>query len=290
MTLTVKDGLDDTKSLDVEGVSPYPTAKVIRAGTAEIGKLAENAGVVIGAVTATLTCELPAGTAAIGKLTAYGYDDAVDIGNIDTVTHILDFEKIAGLTKGQGLMTLSLPVTIADDQSTVPVKRTATSVSIALPYVPIVGDSPIDYDAGDVVGGLLTFTNAVSAVGKRSMVKSLKFSGIDTTRKHILYLFTSDLVTPLADHTAFALAAADYSKFLGSVSIVASDYVKIIGSGTPFIETYCATVRNVGLQVQAGVATANVYGYLVVTEITARTPWATVLVVPYLKVDFEYMD
>lgn len=293
MTLTVKDGLDDTKSLDVEGVSPHPTAHVVREGAEVIGTLAENAGVVIGAVTATLACELPAGTAAIGKLSANALDEAINIGNIDTVTHVLDFEKIAGLTKGQGLMAGSLPVAIADDQSIVTVKGGAISISIAMHHLAIVDDEFDNYHVGDVAGingtaGLFTFTNAVSAAGKRSIVKSLTIAGIDSAMGYNLFFFSSDLAAPIDGHAAFTLATADWTKFLGVVPIPSTSFFTpaLVGIARP---PYYSTIRNINLQVQAS-ATANIYAYLVVTETTARTPEEIILIIPYLKVDFEYTD
>lgn len=275
MTVIIKDGADATKYLDADGTGtggdPFIMAQVLRAGTAAFGKLAANAGVNIGDVTVTsITSALPAGTNAIGKLAA---NSGVNIGDVHTIAHVLDCEKIAGLVAGQGTMANSLPVTIASNQSTVPVK----GVAISLPVTLTVTNGA--YTIGDVVGGIITFTAAVSAVNKRSLVRSVTLCGTPSAIPYNLMFFTAALATPPADNAAFTLAAADFPKFLGGVPIAAGDYVSEVGG------KYLATVRNAGLQVQAGAVAANIYAYLVATATTS--PGATSL---YIKVDFEYLD
>lgn len=133
------------------------------------------------------------------------------------------------------------------------------------------------YSVGDVVGGLITFANAVRANGKRAIVNSVKLAGV-VAIAYELWFFTSDIATPAADNAALALAAADGLKFLGAVPIAASDYVTAQNSFNN------ATVRGVGLGVQAG-ATTSIYAYLKATAVTS--PGTTTI---YLTVDFEYLD
>lgn len=132
------------------------------------------------------------------------------------------------------------------------------------------------YTIGDVVGGLITFANAVRVSGGKSIVNSVKLSGVNALAYN-LFFFNADLATPAADNAAFTTVVADNPKFLGHVPIVAGDY-KAAASAFNY-----ATVKNVGLQVQASATT--IYAYLVAIAVTS--PGTTRL---DLTVDFNYLD
>lgn len=134
------------------------------------------------------------------------------------------------------------------------------------------------YSVADVVGGLITFTNAVSAVGKSAVLNSVTLAGV-VAIPYELWLFSADIATPRADNAVFGLAAADGALFLGMVPILASDY------GAAQTSFNNATVRGIGLQVKAGAATRNIYGYLKATATTS--PGTTTL---YMTASFEQLD
>ena len=134
------------------------------------------------------------------------------------------------------------------------------------------------YSVADVVGGLITFTNAVSANGKHAIINSVKLAGV-VAIPYELWFFQSDIATPRADNAVFGLAAGDGAIFLGAIPITAVDY---LAAQTSFNN---ATVRGVGLEIQAGASTTSIYAYLKATATTS--PGTTTL---YLTVDFEQID
>ena len=131
------------------------------------------------------------------------------------------------------------------------------------------------YTIGDSVGGLLTFSNAVREVGGVALVHSLKLGGV-VAIPYNLWFLNANLATNAPDLDPFTFVVADQPKVLGVVPIVATDY--IVAGPSAF---YTATVRNIGLQIQAAAATQDIYAYLVATAVTA--PGTTVL---DLTVDF----
>jgi len=91
----------------------------------------------------------------------------------------------------------------------------------------------------------------------------------------------ADLATPVADNGVLTLVAADCPKFLGSVPIAAADYSASTG-GTVFQN---ATVRGVGLELEAGAATTTIYAYVKTLAVTS--PGTTTI---YLAIDVERLD
>jgi len=131
------------------------------------------------------------------------------------------------------------------------------------------------YTIGDVVGGLITFTSAVRETGGVALVRSIKLAGVAAIPYNLWFL-TADIATPAADNAAFTIVVADEPKVLGVVPITATDY--IVAGPSAF---YVATVRNIGLQVQAATTATSIYAYLVATAVTS--PGTTTI---YLTVDF----
>lgn len=132
------------------------------------------------------------------------------------------------------------------------------------------------YSIGDVVGGLLTFANAVRVSGGKSKIVSVTLGGVAALGYNLWFL-NADINTPALDNAVFTLVVADMVKSLGVVPIVAADYKPAASAFN------VGTIKNVGLQVTA-VAT-TLYAYLVATEVTS--PGTTRL---DLNVGFEYMD
>jgi hypothetical protein len=132
------------------------------------------------------------------------------------------------------------------------------------------------YSIGDVVGGLITLPNIVSANGKRSIIYTITLAGV-VAIPYELWFFNADIATPRTDNAVFGLAAADGAKFLGAVPILASDY---LAAQTAFNN---ATLSKVGLTIQG--VTTSIYAYLKATEVTS--PGTTTL---YLNVAGEFID
>jgi hypothetical protein len=134
------------------------------------------------------------------------------------------------------------------------------------------------YSIADVVGGLITFANAVSANGKHAVINSIVLSGVAAI-PYELWLFNADIATPAADNAAFTLVVADTLKCLGVIRITAGDYCAAQSAFN------VATLAGVGKQVKAAAANTSIYAYLKATAVTS--PGTTTL---YLTVDFEYLD
>ena len=132
------------------------------------------------------------------------------------------------------------------------------------------------YSINDVVGGLLTFPNAVRVAGGKSQVVSCVLNGVAALAYNLFFL-NADLATPVIDNGIFTNVVADMPKMLGNLSIAAADY-KPAAAGFNM-----AAVKNVRLMVQATVTT--IYAYLVAVAVTS--PGTTRL---DLSVGFEYMD
>jgi hypothetical protein len=133
-------------------------------------------------------------------------------------------------------------------------------------------------DAGptayDVVGGLLTFSNAVREKGGSAYVRSVKLAGVVAVA-YTLWLLNADIVTTAADDAPFTIVVADELKYLGHILIPAANYVAAQSAFN------VCTVRNVNLMVKAAATTQDIYGYLVAP---VTDPDTTTI---YLTVDFE---
>lgn len=131
------------------------------------------------------------------------------------------------------------------------------------------------YTIGDVVGGLVTFSNAVREKGGCALISSLKFSAVGAIPYNVWFL-NADIATPALDNAAFTIVVADQPKVLGVVPIAAADY--IVAGPSAF---YTATVRNVCLAVKAAATVQSIYAYVVATAVTSPGTAAA-----YITVDF----
>ena len=80
------------------------------------------------------------------------------------------------------------------------------------------------YAAGDALGGLLTFVNAVRAAGETSIITKIVI--VDTANQTApvdLVLF-NQAFTPTADNAAFNPSDADLANCIGFVDVAATDY------------------------------------------------------------------
>lgn len=153
-----------------------------------------------------------------------------------------------------------------------PIKGTGFSIPVTLTVTNGV------YTIGDVVGGLITLPNMVSANGKRAIIYSVTLGGV-VAIPYALWLLSADIATPAADNATFTLVAADEALVRGIVPIYSSDYFAAASAFN------VASVRNVGLQVQAGAATTSLYAYLEATATTS--PGTTQL---FLRIEGEMLD
>ena len=131
------------------------------------------------------------------------------------------------------------------------------------------------YTIADVVGGLITFPNAVRGNGGVSIVRSVKLAGVVAIAYNLVFL-SGDIATTAADNAAFTVVAADELLYLGHVSIPIANYVAAASAFN------VATVANVNLQVQAAATTTSIFAYMVAPAVTS--PATTTI---YLTVDFE---
>jgi hypothetical protein len=130
------------------------------------------------------------------------------------------------------------------------------------------------YTALDVAGGLITFSNAVREKGGVALVHSIKLAGV-VAIPYYLWFLNHDITTSAADNAAFTIVVADEPYVLGIVPILATDYVAAQSAFN------VATIRNVGLQIQAAATTQDIYAYLVAPAVTS--PGTNTI---YLTVDF----
>jgi hypothetical protein len=105
------------------------------------------------------------------------------------------------------------------------------------------------YTIGDVMGGLITFPNAVSANGKHAVLYSVTLFGVVALLPE-LWLFNADIATPAVDNAVFNLAAADGAKYLGSYPLASGDSLAPANS-------FSAVTAHPQLMVKAGAATTS---------------------------------
>ena len=225
--------------------------------TANANEIVVKSGVITSVT--SITNALPAGTNAIGKLSA---NSGVDIGDVDVlsmpVTHVI---------ADSGTITAVTGITNA-----VSVKGTGFSIANTLTV------TNGAYSISDVVGGLITLANAVSANGKSAIINTITLGGVAAI-PYELWFLNADIATPRTDNGVFDIVAADEDKILGVVPIAAIDY-NSAQSAFNF-----ATIRGIGLQVKAGASATSIYAYLKATATTS--PATTTL---YLKVSGEWID
>jgi len=124
--------------------------------------------------------------------------------------------KVSDGTDYVGISTVSSAKCLKVD-----VVRSPGIGTVVVPTVtPTVSSSP-DYSSGDCIGGLLSFTNAVSEAGRGGLLN--KAIVTDQTGSNVamdLVLFDAALTTTPVDNDPFDLDDADLSKIVGVFSIV----------------------------------------------------------------------
>lgn len=115
------------------------------------------------------------------------------------------------------------------------------------------------YTAGDVVGGVVTFLDMASTIGRDVVIISadlrINITAIPTGMSSFrLYLYNGTPPSALADNAAWDLPAGDRAAFLGFVDV---------GSPADLGSTLFCQVDALNKQVRMGAAETALYGYLV---------------------------
>jgi hypothetical protein len=161
----------------------------------------------------------------------------------------------------------TLPVSVAD-----PVQVKGTGFSISVPLTVTNGA----YSIADVVGGLISFANALSAAGKRSAIHTITLSGV-AALAYELWFFGADIVTPAVDNAEFTLVAADIAQCKGVIPINPEDYHAPKSAFN--VATLCGTAFVFSCP------TTTLYAYL--KAIATTTPGTTTLTI---TINGEYLD
>jgi hypothetical protein len=223
---------------------------------------------------------VPAGDNNIGNVDVLSIAAGTNnIGDVDIASIADGVNVVEGITTGAAVVTdangtlqqyLRGLVKMAADTTPVATKGVGFSIPVTLTVTNGV------YTIGDVVGGLITFANAVSAAGKRSIIHTIVLSGV-AALDYELWFFDSNITTPAADNAVFALVAADVAMCKGVIPIGSWDYK------APASAFNVATLR--GLAFEYSCAVTTLYAYL--KAVTVTSPGTTTLT---LTIKGEYID
>ena len=143
--------------------------------------------------------------------------------------------------------------------ASVPVAPAAASVKVTAAVTRPANVTP--YTAGDVVGGVITFSSFGASNGQLIMLTSayLRYdvAAVPTGMANMrLYLYDATPPSALADNAAWDLPSGDRSNFLGYIDL-----------GTPVDLGSTLFTQSDGLNkhVALGAATTSLFGYLVTT-------------------------
>lgn len=120
------------------------------------------------------------------------------------------------------------------------------------------------YASGDVIGGLITLTDVVNAIGFGGFVHSITVIDESAQNAAMYFSFFSGepLASTLTDNAAPVIDGADRDKLLGLVAVAGADYFPM-GAGLSM-----ASVRGAGLTFQVGPTDKALYAVC----ISAGTP------------------
>ncbi len=124
-----------------------------------------------------------------------------------------------------------------------------------------VADTSI-YASGDLIGGKLTFTNAVRTAAPTGYVVSITITDLAAQSADLdLVLFSSDpTATTFTDQSAFDVADADISKVLGVVSFASGSRYAWVDNGVKHTASLLIPVKG---ETSAGLPSSTIYGALV---------------------------
>lgn len=131
-----------------------------------------------------------------------------------------------------------------------------TIVASVTPTLQIAGA----YDAGDVMGGLLTF--ALQSAGGGGILQSLAIIDDDDEKADVtLYLF-DDVPSTILDDAAFAPTLADLKKIVYVKNVASASYSTLNSNAFYFLG---------GIEIGYRITKGNLYGYLVCTATPTYT-------------------
>ena len=195
--------------------------------------------------------------------------------------------KLRGLVKwafermpaslGQKVKTASLPVVLASDQDALPitdaggaltVDGTVTAAAsenhlgevggriVVVAATPVLGPD-VAYAAGDAVGTLLSFADAVRVVGGSGVIEAVIVAdkAKQSAAMDLLLFDANPGGTTVTDNAALTVADADLVKCIGVIPITAEDYHAIADNSV-------ASLRNLGAAFKVAAGT-TLYGVLV---------------------------
>ena len=118
------------------------------------------------------------------------------------------------------------------------------------------------YASGDLIGGKLTFTNAVRSSVGSGYVVSVTITDLSAQASDLdLVLFKSDpTATTFTDQAALDIADADVPKVLGVVSFASSSRYAWVDNGVKHTASLLIPVR---AETSAGLPNTSLYGALV---------------------------
>jgi len=133
------------------------------------------------------------------------------------------------------------------------------------------------YSANDVVGGLLTFANAVRATGGHGMVHTLILTDLAVNAVDLNIWFYDTLPATIADNAAFDIPDAELPTLLGAIAIRSGNYLIATDNQT-------AMVLNTGFAYNCTATTLYAYIECVATPTYDSTADLT------LTLQVEYLD
>lgn len=170
-------------------------------------------------------------------------------GTMSAKLRRISAQLLAGLpgSLGQQAAAASTSVVLASD---------ATKIVTVNPVV----DTAI-YTALEIIGGILTLTDAALVSGGGAVLQSITLTDDDNEKAafDILLFNASPVGGTYADQGAFVHHANDIPKLIGRIQVLASDWVTVVAGSLAI-----ATIRNIALPVVAS-GSANLFALLILT-------------------------
>ena len=186
------------------------------------------------------------------------------------------FERMPA-SLGQKVKTASLPVVLASDQDALSVTDNGDSLTVdgtvmagagenhigevggkivVVAATPVLGPD-VAYAAGDAIGTLLSFANAVRVSGGSGLIEAVVVAdkAKQSAAMDLLLLDANPGGTTITDNAALTVADADLVKCVGVIPITAEDYHALVDNSV-------ASIRNLGAAFQVASGT-TLYGVLV---------------------------
>lgn len=130
------------------------------------------------------------------------------------------------------------------------------TADVEVPQVTPTVSNGAAYTAGDQVGGLMTFSNALRETGRGAVDYNVSLLDKSNQKAPMTLLCFSALPTAVANNAAFAWTAADAPKWIGKVNITAADYETVGAYALATVPASFAVYGN---------GTANLYAIAITT-------------------------